>query len=92
MVHQHGFRNTPTPILIHPQKQHKTMAKYQYVKVIQFGYNGQWSDESEYVTKADGSFKSNDDRLAFNNDLRQYKIAHKSNGQTRVVQRRIPNQ
>jgi len=64
--------------------------KYEYVKVIQFGYNGQWSDESEYVTKASGLFATKAERLSFQTDLANYKLAHKSNGQTRVISRRNP--
>jgi len=64
--------------------------KYEYVKVIQFGQYGQWSDESEYTTKANGNFATTADRLAFKADLEEYKLAHKGNGQTRVISRRNP--
>ena len=64
--------------------------KYNYAKVIQFGYFGQWSDESEYATNSQGQFASKADRDLFKSDLKEYRLAHAGHGQTRVVFRRSP--
>ena len=63
-------------------------AKYNYCKVIQFGYNGQWSDESEYPTNSLGSFATMDENKAFRHDLKEYRLAHSGTGQTRVIFRK----
>lgn len=46
--------------------------KYKYLKVIQQGYDGDWSDASEYETSSDGTTK---DRKLFKHDLKEYKAA-----------------
>lgn len=67
------------------------MAKFNYVRVIQFVYNGQRSDENEYPTDSQFNFRTKEERKAFHADLDNYMIAHKNaGGHTHCVRRRIP--
>lgn len=64
--------------------------KFEYFRVIQFGYRGEWSDESHYQTDSRYTFRTKQDRDLFKHDLKEYRFAHSGNGQTRVVSRRCP--
>ena len=64
--------------------------KFNYSKVIQFGYRGQWDDCSEYETDSRYNFRTKQERDTFKAELKDYQLAHKGTGQTRVISRRTP--
>ena len=62
--------------------------KFNYSKVIQFGYRGQWDDCSEHQTDSRYNFRTKQERDTFKAELKDYQLAHKGTGQTRVISRR----
>lgn len=64
--------------------------KFNYSIVIQFGYRGQWDDCSEYETDSRYNFRTKQERDTFKAELKDYQLAHKGTGQTRVISRRTP--